>query len=406
MPEKDQRRQRRIKPILFLMSLAFSMVAFVAFDWTYSAAILRSSAAPGKAKTCGIADPIRHHAFKPNCTIVRPWGTDSYVFATNSLGFRDESVREVPLADARPRILVLGDSFTEGEIAWRDSYVGKIAAHFPQYDFLNGGQSGYSPSNDLNTTRMVLAAGVELDEVIVFSSIADLQSEAASYRDVDASGAVTMAERRVGTSPSWYRTWRTRVAKYLLLTNDILEFFARFLVRLGYHHLSTGWHTDLFDMGVAAWTYRKVDEINPYPSGYAPLGVEGGIAKEKAKMTLLWQQLAERNIAISIVVSPWPAQVINDTSDSRQVRIWREWCEGKCKHFISVFPAFFAAKSQCPPTEPGCWYLNYFIFGDHHYNAAGNALVADAVIKSLEEDPPSKRPGTNPRPEPGPIGTH
>ena len=30
--------------------------------------------------------------------------------------------------------------------------------------------------------------------------------------------------------------------------------------------------------------------------------------------------------------------------------------------------------------RPECWYLHRFVFGDFHFNAAGNALVADAVI--------------------------
>jgi len=34
--------------------------------------------------------------------------------------------------------------------------------------------------------------------------------------------------------------------------------------------------------------------------------------------------------------------------------------------------------------------VNLFVFGDTHYNAAGNAVVANAVIKSLAEEPPVK----------------
>jgi len=39
---------------------------------------------------------------------------------------------------------------------------------------------------------MVLAAGVESDEAIVFIDVNDVQDEAAYYRDIDASGAVTV----------------------------------------------------------------------------------------------------------------------------------------------------------------------------------------------------------------------
>ena len=387
---KYQRRERLMKPILLLASIAFSAAAFLTLDWFRTAAISRSSASKGEAKGCGVVDPVRHHAMKPNCATILHWGGDSYEYLTNSLGFRDERIRQVPLAVTRPRILMLGDSFTEGMIAWRDSYVGRIAARFPQYDFLNGGVVSYSPSNYLNVARMVLAAGVDIDEVIVFIDISDAQDEAAFYRDTDTSGAVAGPLRKRGDIPR-YAKLRLLIARHLVLTSYLLEVFERSLVGRGYYHLTTHQFDNAFDMDTAAWTYRKVNEREPYLAGYAPLGVEGGIAKEKAKMTLLWQELQERNISIGVVVYPWPAQVAHDIADSRQVRIWREWCENKCKRFISLFPAFLAARDQCPWSRPGCWYQGLFVFGDYHYNASGNALVSAAVIKSLDQAPPAKR---------------
>jgi hypothetical protein len=108
-------------------------------------------------------------------------------------------------------------------------------------------------------------------------------------------------------------------------------------------------------------------------------------------MDTLWSELKQRNIPLSVVVYPWPAQLAHDNVDSRQVRIWRDWCEGKCKRFVTLFPAFFAIKDQCPHDQPGCWYLSHFIFGDTHYNSAGDALVADVISKSLTEVPAAKR---------------
>jgi len=381
-----QQRQRKMKLALLLVGLVFGAALFLTLDWLHTASIQRTPYNP-----CKVRDPVRHHAFKPDCASVERWGADSYEFFTNDLGFRDDRIREVPLADDRPRILMLGDSFTEGPLAWHDSYVGRIASHFPQYDFLNGGVGSYAPSNYLNVARLVLAKGVDIDEVIVFIDISDVQDEAAFYQDLDPSGAVTVPERQLWTM-SWYAEWRSSMAKHLLLTHYLFERVERFLVGHGYYHLTRGWFGDSFDMERSAWTYRKVNETDPYMVGYGPLGVEGGIAKERAKMTLLWQELAKRNIPISVVVYPFPAQVVHDTADSRQVRIWRDWCEGKCKRFVSAFPAFFAMKDQCPWMQPGCWYLGLFAFGDTHYNAAGNALVADAVIKTLAQEPPAKRP--------------
>jgi len=405
----NRSRQHKIELTLFLVSFVFSAAAFFALDYSYSIVTSRPSPSSGATTGCGVPDPVRHHAFKPNCASIEYWGGDSYQFFSNSLGFRDEKIREVPLADARPRILILGDSYAEGKLAWRNSFVGRIAGHFPQYDFLNGGRDGYSPSNFLNTTRMVLAKGVDIDEVIVFLDNSTIGQEAAFYRDIDASGAVAGPERQ-GSAASRRVKWQRLYGRHFVLTSDSIRLLDRlrpFLVRHGYYHLRALDFGDPFDMEMSAWTYRKVNESDPFPAGYAPLGVEGGIAKGKAKMTLLWEELEKRNIPISVVVNPHLAQLAHDTAESREVRIWRDWCQGKCKRFISVFPAFFAVKDECPRLEPGCWYPKLFTFGDVHFSSAGNALVADAVIKSLEKDPPAKRPGTNLRAESGPgLGAH
>jgi len=377
-----------INTILLLISIVFGASAFVAFDYIRTAALNRRRINTVKSSQCRLPDPVRHHAFQPNCTGLTTWGSGVYEISTNSLGFRDERVRQVPRRDPRPRILMLGDSFTEGLCPWRDSYVGKIAASLPQYEFLNGAMASYSPSNYLNVARAVLAAGVEIDEVLVFIDISDTQDEAAYYTDIDASGAVGGPGPATASIPPPPK-WLLRIKNHLLLTNYLVDFAERHLIEHGYYHYYT-WGGDIFDSDRSAWTYRSVPENRPYPYGYAPLGVEGGIAKSKAKMTLLWQELTKRHIPLGVVVYPWPSQVAHDTADSWQARIYREWCEGKCKRFISLFPAFQAAKNECPRTAPGCWYMTDFIFGDNHYSPAGNAIVAGALIRSLEAEPPRK----------------
>jgi hypothetical protein len=380
------------KLLLLFFVFLFCVALFLALDWFHTARVQRNALrVTGKGLGCfTVRDMTRVFGLRPDCSCIRAWGGLRYPLTTNSLGFRDKQIREVPLSDAKPRVLMLGDSFTEGMEVWDDSFVGQIAANFPQYEFLNGGVGGYSPSNYLNTARMALREGVNFDEAIVFIDISDAQDEAAFYRDVTASGTVAIPERHY-FDRNWYSKLRMNISDHFLLTNYIYELFEKMLVRFGWYHLDRGNNGNEFDFEKSAWTYRQVSDTQPFETGYAPLGLEGGIAKEKAKMTLLWQELAQRNIPISVVVYPYPAQIIHDTVDSRQVRIWREWCEGKCKRFVTVFPDFFAAKEQCSRLQPGCWYLKYFVFGDIHYNAAGNALVTDAVSRSLSAAPAVKR---------------
>lgn len=390
----NAKRQVRIQLYVFLVSVLVSLACFLTFDYFYSKVILGSAVSGGPSGFCFSRDPVRAFAFLPNCSCIRPWLGNSYEFKTNSLGFRDEQIRKVPSTDPRPRILILGDSAPEGMTQWHDSFIGRLADHFPQYEFLNGSVEGYSPSNYLNTARMVIRQGVDIDEVIVFLDISDTQDEAAFFHDKDSSGAVAIANGKVSKS-STYSDLRLWINNNLLLTNDLIQVFEKSLVRFGCYHLDLGHGGNEFDLERSAWTYRKVSDTEPYETGYGPLGVEAGIAKEKAKMDLLWHELQDRNIALSVVVDPWPAQLAHDTVDSRQVTIWRDWCKGRCKRFITMFPAFFAVKDQCPRSQPGCWYLDDFIFGDTHYNSAGEALAADVLIDSLNRTPPARRAAEN-----------
>jgi hypothetical protein len=394
----EGQRRRRITFLLFAGSLLLSVAIFLGIDYAYSAAMLGSAVSGGPHGFCFSKDPIRAFAFRPNCSCIRPWLGNSYEFNTNSLGFRDERIRDVPLTSDRPRVLVLGDSAPEGMTSWDDSFIGRLAAAFPQYEFLNASVEGYSPSNYLNTARMLLAKGVELDEAIVFVDISDAQDEAAFFRDKDESGAVVTASGKKSKSSS-YSDARRWTNDHLLLTNDVLQFFEKELVRLGWYHLDLGHGGDEFDLERSAWTYRAVSDSEPYETGYGPLGLERGIAREQSKMDELYRELQQRGIGLSVVVYPWPAQLAHDTVDSRQVRIWREWCAGKCKRFVDVFPAFFAIKNECSKLQPGCWYLSHFIFGDTHYNSAGDAVVADVIRKSLEQSGVNKdtsaKHGTN-----------
>jgi hypothetical protein len=394
------KRHRKLEILVVLLATAFSALGFIVLDYVYTSYTLKGSLQKIAARrtrvvrlsqagaNCRTKDPVMEHAFRPNCATIERWGADSYDVFTNNLALRDQRVREVPPIEHRPRLLMLGDSFTEGKIDWDDSFVGRIASRFPQYEILNGGVTSYSPSNYLNVTLKLLAAGIQFDEVIVFLDISDVQDEASYYQDAGEPNAVTGPEHRRSIIPQ-YGKFREYIDNRFLVTSRIFQLLERMLIRHAYYHLNVVQGGNIFDLERSAWTYRKVSETYPFDSGYAPLGSEGGIAREKEKLAQLQLTLAERHIPLSIAVYPWPAQLVHDTPDSRQVTIWRDWCSGTCKRFISVFPQFFAVKKQCPASAPGCWYESLFVFGDYHFNRAGNVLVADAVAQSLEAVPPA-----------------
>jgi hypothetical protein len=122
------------------------------------------------------------------------------------------------------------------------------------------------------------------------------------------------------------------------------------------------------------WTIPELDVGNDYQ----PLGVEGGIARSLQNMRALADLLAARNIPLTIVVYPWAQQLAQGDRDSRQVSLWREFCQGRCKAFINLFPVFFAAADADKD-----WYEHLFILGDDHFSAAGNRLMFREIARHL-----------------------
>ena len=88
--------------------------------------------------------------------------------------------------------------------------------------------------------------------------------------------------------------------------------------------------------------------------------------------------MAARNIPLTIVVYPWAQQLAQGDRDSRQVSLWREFCQGRCKAFINLFPVFFAATEADKD-----WYEHLFILGDDHFSAAGNRFMFREMARHL-----------------------
>jgi hypothetical protein len=95
-------------------------------------------------------------------------------------------------------------------------------------------------------------------------------------------------------------------------------------------------------------------------------------------MTKLSDLLTSRGIPLTIVVCPWAQQIAQNDRDSRQVRLWRDFCPTHCKAFIDLFPAFFAAADADKD-----WYERLYILGDDHFSAAGNRMLFEELAKRL-----------------------
>jgi lysophospholipase L1-like esterase len=315
-----------------------------------------------------IYNPIYSHTLKSKYDGFDIWGPHRFRFLTNSLGFRDASTRDVPLVADHKRIVFIGDSITEGVgVPYEKTFVGRFASAFPNLDVLNAAVVSYSPSVYYEKLKYFLGVGLSFDEAIVYIDISDIQDEAIKY-SYDEHGVLQMRWKTPEEKDWWERAFY--VADFLNQVR-LSQQWARRIENASLQDLMhSGVYSRDFNGGRADWTF---DAKAP---GYGSMGVEGGIQKAKQQMNRLHQTLSRHGIALSVGVYPWPQQLLYDSENSRQAKIWREWCAGKCKRFFDHFPAFFRYKRKDPE-----FIRSLFIWGDVHYNARGNQILAEDLIK-------------------------
>ena len=288
-------------------------------------------------------------AFLPNCSCIRPWLGTSYEFNTNSLGFRDERIREVPLTDhtaahADPRRF---------RARGHDRLAGQL--HRPRGRQLSAirvpeRKRGRLLALELSEHRAHgAAARASISTRPSSSSTSPMRRTRRRFSTTRmSSGAVAIASQKVAKT-GWYSDLRLCITNQFLLTNDVFEFFERG-AGAAWAGITLTWATGATS---SIWSARRGPIAKfPTPSRTRPAtrrsGWRAASPKRRRRWTRCGASCRQRNIPISVVVYPWPAQLAHDTVDSRQVRIWRDWCEGKCKRFVTLFPAFFAIKDAMP----------------------------------------------------------
>jgi hypothetical protein len=351
---------------MFLYCLAL----FLIFDFAYST----FTRGQEQARAARVYDPIYDHGLAPKFDGYDIWGEARYRLITNSLGFKDASTRDVPLQSPARRILLIGDSFAEGiGLPFESTFAGLLEqagqSRPDRVEFLDAGVASYSPSIYYKKIKHLLDLGLKFDEVVLLSDSSDVEDEASSYFCIDDDpkyGKFCTTPSGALPGPAIKRDF---FIDHFVVTNRLRVTIKRWiLTKLGNkRHAIEGDHNRI------GWT-----AADPDPAKYRPLGVEGGVARSLENMGKLSDLLAGRGVPLTIVVYPWAQQIAQGDRDSKQVQLWRNFCPTRCKAFIDLFPAFFAAADRDKD-----WYEHLYILGDDHFSAAGNRMLYEELAKQI-----------------------
>jgi len=359
------------RAIINISLIVYCLVLLLGFDFAYST-LTRGEE---KQRPVRIANPVYNHGFAANFDGYDIWGELRYRLMTNSLGFKDASPRDVPLKPDSRRILLMGRSYTEGiGMGFEDSFAGMLfragQERREKIEFLNAAVASYSPVIYYKKIKYLLERGLKFDEIVLFADTSDVTEEASSYFciDDDPKYRAHCAAAEGSQQPDAVQT--NFFLDRFVVTNRVRIAIKRSIQSLlGNRRRSI--NTDRSRIG---WVFPGMEIVKEYK----PLGVDGGIARAQQNMRALSDLLAARNIPLTIVVYPWAQQVAQGDLDSRQVALWREFCLTRCKAFINLYPAYFAAASADKD-----WYEHLYILGDDHLSAAGNRFFFREIEKYL-----------------------
>lgn len=351
----------------------YCIVLFLVFDFAYSSFTL------GTEKSPRVANPVYDHDLAANFDGHDVWGEVRYKLVTNSLGFKDGSVRKVPLKSDSRRILLIGDSFTEGiGMTFEQSFAGQLARagqeRGDKIEFLNAGAVSYSPSIYYKKVKYLIESGLQIDEVVLFSDTSDVTDEASSYFCIDDDPQYRAYCKPSEGSQLPPGTTDTKKVDFLIdrfMTTNRLRIYIKQSIQAYLGNRRRSINTDHARIG---WTISGFDASKENQ----PLGVDGGIARSLENMGRLSDLLAARDIPLTIVVYPWAQQIAQGDRDSRQVSLWRDFCPGRCKAFINLYPPFFAAADADKN-----WYEHLYILGDDHFSVEGNRMMFRELAKRL-----------------------
>ena len=99
----------------------------------------------------------------------------------------------------------------------------------------------------------------------------------------------------------------------------------------------------------------------------------------KFYMDKLLKLLKKNNIDLTVAVYPWPNQIWHEDLDSKQVKLWEEWCNINQIKFINFFPYFI--KKNMKESYKIDLINRYYLPYDIHFNSKGSELIAKKFLE-------------------------
>jgi len=254
----------------------------------------------------------------------------------------------------------------------------------PNKEIINLGVRSFSPSlSYIKLKNLILLEDFNFKEVFVHIDIGDIENEALDYillndnkvtnklnNENEKLGLTDFKDSEIKKENILFRLKRTLRDSFPIIYQSFFE--------IRYYNLPKPRYRYYKKYQTASWTFNK-SEIFWYD-------VDLGIKNSLYAMNKIYDLLNANDIKLSIILIPWPNQLLWDSIESEHVKIFENFCKYKCNKIINFYPAFFNNKNRLNINEAKKNIKELYLPGDMHTSAKGNKLIASEFKKQYNEE--------------------
>lgn len=323
-----------------------------------------------------------HHGLLPNQDAQAAWGALIYPVHTNSMGMMDSAAYRLNKQTGSHRILVLGDSHSEGVgVPYPRTFSGRLARSLKSQgiEVINASAVSYSQKIEyLKARYLIMEKGLEVDEILVPVDISDIQNELV-YETFEPRGKSAAGDFffRLGN-----RMKKTSIISYLLDAVRTGKQRERFFgnIEAFYEDVRETPNTNIWELYSGFFSHFN-DEIllsNPRFHGmgswmedstFRELALRG-ISMGQEHILKLKELCDSRGIRLTLSVHPWHHQIRKGKTSDEYVEQWESFAGSNGISFINLYPLFINEEN------PEVVIKKYFISNDNHWNDFGHEKVA------------------------------
>jgi hypothetical protein len=301
---------------------------------------------------------------------VEQYGPFQAQYFINSMGMRDQAMRNISMEVKEKRILLMGDSYVDGVgLPFEKTVAGQLRPMISGAEVLNGGVASYCPSLMRDRLRVwVDRQQLRFDLLVAFIDISDLENELCYIKDqtgnYQKNGSEEFASFRkinMAADQKFRRLLVRSVEKNFVVLGAIVR-----NLRIAYQEIGC-------PGGTMEWDYAD------WPAYQGPL--EPWIQKSLKKQCEAMDEVASlcrgQGAGLAVVVYPWLQQVRRGYAEDRHTIFWQKWCESRQVPFLNLYPDFLSVRKE----------IREYVLADEdsHWCEQGCQLVARRLVDFLKQ---------------------